>query len=275
MKWFAALGSLLSMCGAVCSSVLTSAPAAAAPLFSLRIDDRSGALIGSRPLLEFNLLTAAALWGRHIRSDANIEILFRVDDGANAGRGSGKSLTTVKVGEHSGATLYAQGAAYELQTGLDPNGPAPDIEVVLHPKYLPTLWFDPQPGVRAAGIPANKLDAVTVFLHELGHALAFNGWLQSNTGVRVGDDLSTYDRHVMLIDSIPYFNGPAAVRVNGAPVRLSQTNNNYHHVGELGAQSAAHLNHDLMNGIAFRRGQRYFISKLDLAILEDAGLPVN
>jgi hypothetical protein len=222
-----------------------------------------------RASIESNLLAAAQLWGEHSDAEASLEITFRVDRNANAGRGSGNSVTTVIAGEYDGNVVYEQGMAYELRTGHDPNGNEADVAIVLHPDYMATLWFDPQPGQRTAPVPADRLDAMSVFLHELGHALVFNGWLDPATGDPEGRALSTYARHVIDDGRNLYFVGIQAMRVHGGPVRLGRTHNNYHHVGDLPEGPDAGLADDLMNGIVFEHGRRYAISDLDLAILAD------
>jgi hypothetical protein len=110
---------------------------------------------------------------------------------------------------------------------------------------------------------------MSVFLHELGHALVFNGWLDPATGELEGGAMSTYDRHVINDGRSFYFVGLNAMRVHGGPVRLGRTHNNYHHVGDTPEGPDAGLADDLMNGIVFERGRRYAISELDLAILAD------
>lgn len=242
--------------------------------FHLAIEDCANELKEQRAALESNLLAAAELWAEHFDGTASIEIVFRIDHNANAGRGSGNSVTVAKVAKYGRNVIYEQGMAYEIRTGVDPNGDEPDVVVILHPEYLKTLWFDPSPKQRTAPVPDNHLDAVSVFLHELGHALAFNGWLDQTTGELKGEAMSTYDRYVVHDGREFYFVGLNAMRVHGGPIPLSREQNNYHHVGRAKSPKTE-LADDLMNGIVFEYGKRYFISELDLAILADTGIPVK
>ena len=192
---------------------------------------------------------------------------------------NGRSLTSSQVGTTAkGLRLFEQGAAYEVETGTDPNGAAADVEITLGDNgYLQNeLWFDPDPVLRQAFVPLDRTDAFSVFLHEFGHAFGFNGWRNGLTGALPGDYLSTFD-DLVDEDAVAggaglYFGGTRAVGVYGAPVPLTQ--GLYGHFGNWGPGPGSQLAPDLMNGLAFVRGARYDISALDLAVLRDLGLPV-
>ena len=141
-----------------------------------------------------------------------------------AGRGSGKSYCTARLGDekHDGKLVSEQGWASQLRTGKDPNGDEADIEIVLAPDYMRTIWWDPQPELRQARIPGDKLDSMSVMLHELGHAIAFNGWIDPKTGQLPGQFISSYDRHVTYDGKDFFFNGPEAVKLWGRPVPLAR-----------------------------------------------------
>ena len=229
-----------------------------------------------RQQIEANILAAARMWVEPIDArPCTIVIVFRVDSGAN--RGSGRSFTTAPLDgqKHGDKKVMEQGWAAEMRTGKDANGDDPDVELVLEPGYMRTLWWDPAPTARKVRIPANKLDAMTVILHELGHALAFNGWIDPRTGANDKDVASTYDRWVTYDGANFFFNGPAAKKLWGGPVPLARTNNNYHHVCDRPQGPQAKLKDDLMNGVTFGNGRRYAIGAMDLAILADCGIPLK
>jgi hypothetical protein len=226
--------------------------------------------------IEANILAAARMWAERIDArPCTIDILFRLDAGAN--RGSGRSLTTARFNNerHGGKRVEEQGWASEMRTGKDVNGDEPDVELVFQPAYLRTLWWDPDPAVRKAPVPPDKLDAMTVLLHELGHALAFNGWVDPRTGVNDKEVASTYDRWVTYDGANFFFNGPAAMKLWGGPVPLAGTHNNYHHVCDRPQGPQAKLKDDLMNGVTFANGRRYEIGPMDLAILADCGISLR
>ncbi|MGC1274313.1 MAG: PEP-CTERM sorting domain-containing protein [Planctomycetaceae bacterium] len=117
---------------------------------------------------------------------------------------------------------------------------------------------------------------MSVMLHELGHALGFNGWrdqfngtLPTNTDVdrqyaSVFDDLTVFD------GSDFFFVGELAQAVYGGPVPL--TFGNIFHLGNTLPRPGENLIPDLMNGVVFTDGVRYEISALDVAMLRDTGL---
>jgi hypothetical protein len=226
-----------------------------------------------------NLVAAARAWTNYVDAKrCRIEIVFRIDPAANNGRGSGRSLVTARLGDmkHDRRLVSEQGWASEMRTGIDPNADSPDVEVVLHPKYVRTIWWDPQPEKREAPVPANKLDSMSVLLHEMGHALAFNGWMDPRTGQLPGEFISSYDRHVRFDGKEFTFVGPETVKLWGRPVALARNVTNYHHVGDRPLEERdSELKGDLMNGIVFEHGRRYSIGLLDLAILYDCGIPLK
>jgi len=238
----------------------------------------------------------------------SIEIVIGVENIATANAGS---ATSVFFGIFGNRDTFEQGAAYELRTGIDPNGGSADVVVNIGLDYLRNeLWFDPDPAGRTVQVPLDKTDAMSSALHEMGHALAYSGWA-NGLGVAPEDFWSTFDRWMQ--GSAPtLFQGPASMIVYGGAPEL--TTNNINHWGNApglnqatespqsspsvlwrdGAPvpgnnctglasvdrpspqpeptSAINLLDQLMNGVSFTRGTRYYISALDMAALNDAGL---
>lgn len=164
--------------------------------------------------------------------------------------------------------------AAEIRTGVDPNGATPDVEIDLNPVYANSeLWFDPEPLVRTALVDIEHTDAMSTFIHEFGHALGFNGWMNSLTGAYPGSARSTFDEHTTLDGPNYAFTGTEAMAVYGGPVPL--TIGSTTHLGNLAPLPGGDLQGDVMNGLFFYRGSRYDISPVDIAILRDVGLPVK
>lgn len=216
-----------------------------------------------------NLQAAAREWGRLFDSSASIEIQVRFDP--NATRAGGGSATTVKVGAANGINIWEQGAANEIQTGIDPNGVQPDILLVLQNSYLTDMmWLDPDPFSRTAPIPPNRIDGVSVFMHELGHALAFNGWRDWTTGALPGNYQSTWDAQLYKgSGQYWFFSGPSARAVYGSDPPLTYANIN--HFGNFSPGPGGDLENQLMNGTVFHWQQRYDINALEVAVLKDIG----
>jgi hypothetical protein len=230
------------------------------------------------PVIKSNLIAAAQAWADQVDAKpCTIAILFRVDRAANAGRGSGRSVVTARLGnEKDGDKLVSeQGWASKMRTGKRSRGDEPDIEVVLEPTYMKTIWWDPDPSARKAAIPRGKLDSMSVLLHEFGHALAFNGWRDPKTGELPANFISTYDRNVKFEDGNFFYIGPAGTNLWGERIPLAKTRTNYHHFCEEPTGRNAELKADLMNGVVMEYGHRYEIGRLDLAVLEDCGIPLK
>src|SRR5262249_42284267 len=137
------------------------------------------------------------------------------------------------------------------------------------------LWFDPSPQLRTTPVPSDKTDAYSIMLHELAHAIGFNGWRDGMTGGIPGSPSfeSTFDQWETFDGTNLYFNGPMAKLVYGGPVPVTYGFN--FHLGNASPRPGSDLIGDMMNGVVYNRGVRYDISPLDLAILADAGVGVT
>lgn len=238
-------------------------------IFSVSFDDPGSVFSSFYQNITADVQAAGSIWGSHIAGNASLEVSVAFADIPTA---TGASVTTNFLRNTSRGSVFEQGAAAEIRTGIDPNGSGADIRFTIGKSYLQNeLWFDPNPLTRTAIVPSNKTDAVSVLLHEFGHAFAFNGFLNGVTGASSGA-LSTFDEFVTFSAGNLFFTGPQAESVYGGPVPLS-TGGFYQHLGTAFGPGSDLIS-DLMNGVAFFRGTRYNISPLDLAISSDAGLAV-
>ena len=241
------------------------------PSFSVVFDDPSNRAGDIRGILISNLSYAAGLWAQYLDSSADIEIMLRIA-GTATGRGEGASAASRRIGTLDGRSLLQDSAPFELATGTDPTPSGADIVITLDAAYARNeLWLDPTPG-RAPAIPADRTDAVSVFTHELGHALGFTGFRNGTTGSLPGDYLNTFDQHVAAYGNGLGFYGGTAQAVYGSPVPL--TAGNYGHYGNASMPPGSDPLAGLMNGVNYFRGVRYGIGELDLAILTDVGNPI-
>lgn len=254
------------------TALLLGAAGAAAPTFTLTFDDPAGLLAPFAAEIEANLLGAAEIWGARLPGDQTIDIVLIAD--TTIPYSTGRSGTSAYVTTIGGFNVFEQGAAAKVRTGFDANGPAPDIEINLSPAYCANeLWFDPDPLARVAPVPNDRLDAVSVFLHELAHAFVFNGWIDGFGGGFPGDYISTFDLRTTYDSENFFFTGSRASGVYGGDVPI--TYGNPFHLGNLEPRPGEALLPDLMNGVVFFHGNRYVITNLDLAICADTGLPVR
>jgi hypothetical protein len=249
-------------------------PALAAVSWNVSVNDSTASYSSLYPTLIAHAQLAGGDWSNRLQAaTSSIEVEIDIHEVAS-NRGGGTSATTHFVGNRGGFNVWEQGLAAELRTGVDPNGATPDVLIDLDPDYINTqLWFDPDPVGRTTPVPNNRIDDMSFFRHELGHALAWNGWRDWTTGALPADYESTFDERVTVgAGGVPFFNGARAEALYGGPVPL--TYGNLYHVGNASLGPGSTLIPDLMNGVVFNYGTRYDISPLDLAIVADTGIPI-
>ena len=260
--------------------VLAAGAAQASVHIDVVFDDPTGSFASYYSDIARVTIAAGDAWGASFQSlSTDVDLMVRIGF-TSISTAAGRSLAAAYTGTGSdGIDLYQQGAAYKLMTGFDTNGGAADIEFAFGiDGYLQhELWFDPAPALRQAAVPLDRTDAMSVLLHEFGHALGFNGWRDGSTGALPGNYQSSFDALVGA-GSGPqgtalYFGGAQASGLYGAALPL--TWDRYGHLGNSAVVSGADLIPDLMNGVAFYRGTRYAISGLDLAVMQDLGLPMT
>lgn len=240
-------------------------------VFNVSFDDPTGEFSSFYDQITSNTVAAGQHWASHLAGAGSLEVLIRFEDLVPTATGS--SVTNRFVRNNGSLDLYEPGATHEIRTGSDPNEGTHDIEFTLGSFYLTQdLWFDPDPAGRLTPVPLDKVDAVSVFLHEFGHAFAFTGFRNPVNGDLPGTFGSTFDEFVTFDGMNLFFNGAQAVDLYGGPVPL--TFGNYLHFANAEPRPGSDLIPDLMNGVSFFRGTRYGISDLDLALFADVGVPL-
>jgi hypothetical protein len=211
---------------------------------------------------------AAASWSQYLSGLGSIQIEIDVVSGTT--RANAKPGYSQPVGTDGGSTIYEAGSLYELTTGIDPNGSAPDIIINVDPSYLQShFWLDPNPS-NPSPIPGNLADAVSVFRHEIGHGFGIYGFRDQGTGLLAPTAESTWDKLVQIQgDGSAWFIGANAEAVYGGPVPVTTVTNTggeqYFHLGN-GSDA---VSTDLMNGVVTPVGKAVQISTLDVAIVRD------
>jgi hypothetical protein len=196
------LGALLTFCVVL--------PASAQVTFDVSFDASADVLTPTeKDNVTSHLRAAGDKWIAHllIAGPRSIEIRVFID---NIPTANGASATTGFIGVLDGRDTYEQGVAYELRTGVDPNDGDQDANIAFGLTYLRNeLWFDPDPVARTAPVPANRTDAMSVAMHEVGHVLAYNGWADLDTGEPPATYWSIFDSW-MIPGQPTLFAGPAA-----------------------------------------------------------------
>ncbi len=116
------------------------------------------------------------------------------------------------------------------------------------------------------------MQSMSVCLHQLGHALAYNGWRNGFDGSLPGNYASPFDQLVGFEGDNFWFSGPSTTTLTGGPVAV--TCDNPFHFGNNPPRPGSKLIPQLMSGVVFRNGHRYRISELDWAVLADLGVAV-
>jgi hypothetical protein len=242
----------------------------AQPMWNISFNDPGSAQAAYYAGITKTIQAAGQEWGQLFDSATSIEITVKFDPTLSTAYG--RSLTTSYLYHNAdGLDIYEQGAASEVNTGLDPNGAAADVEIAIGIKpganYLTDiLWFDPDPASRAAVIPSGKVDAVSVMMQALGHAIAYNGWRDFSTGELPSTYASTFDQYVYKSGTDFLFGGAFAHDAYGADPALM--------AGSLYLWGTG-LSHELMNGTSLSTQTRYEISKLDVAVMNDVGMKMR
>lgn len=206
---------------------MLAAPAQAAVVFDVSFDASTSMLTTTEKTnITTHLQEAGRRWASLLAIDGARSIEIQVSI-AGIATSDGASATSQAIGTVDGRTLYEQGVAYELETGVDPNGAQPDAIIRFGLDYLRNqLWFDPAPTQRTAPIPANRIDALSVCLHELGHAIVYSGWSDLVTGVSPAGYWSTFDRWTTP-GTPSVFSGSKAIASWGSAPDLTTGNNKH------------------------------------------------
>jgi len=224
-----------------------------------------------RPGLTTCIAVAGALWSEllTVPFDVTLEVLVSHDSSIS----TANSRSTTTVAWNSANEIYELSAAYEMRTGVDPNGVTEDIQVNFGTSLTDgTYWFDPNPSQRTLAIPSGTVDVLSTCTHELGHAIAFSGARSASTGELPGYSF-LYDEHSTAIGSDYYFSGTEAEAAYGSMV--PENRQILDHLGNVSPGPGSDLDLDLMHGTPTRYQQRYYPTEVNSGILADLGLPVT
>jgi hemolysin type calcium-binding protein len=203
--------------------------------------------------------TAANIWSWYLTStNVTLDLSITVDNSLFSGNtlaegGPGGFVDTHRT--FAGKRIFDADTAVKLRSGQDPNGTTADLKIDLTTSSIRSMLFKTDD---YAAVLANGIDALSVFLHEIGHGLGM---------VYFSDDpnpsgAAVYDTFVQN----GTFIGTNADAVYGGPVPLDPSS--------LAHLSESQLGSDLMSPV-MSRGVNAHISALDLAILQDLGIPLD
>lgn len=242
------------------------------------------AFAGFHDTIARHVAAAGAQWGQYFVGSAVVPVRVELYPDSNLPPDSPQLLTdtpstlrsrTSVVGTDNGGEIVEFAAAHRIRTGapIDASG-EPDITIRIGERYLKQmLYFDADPLHRTGPVPADKTEAFGRFVHELGHALGFNGFYRGDGTYDAVSLRSTFD-HFVTRDAAggSTFVGPMAMALYGGPVPLTANER-----GHLGSDEDPRLFDlgvaEVMNGRTAYVGTRYSVSPLDVRILCDIGVP--
>jgi hypothetical protein len=251
--------------------------------FQYVLDD-PGHQFDAFPLLTKDLQASGQILSGLLGGRGSLQVVVRPNN--NIPRSEGSTVGIAYLRPDGGGGVYENAALAESQTGVNPNGTGPEIELDFNAQdFLAHAWFDPSGAARTGRVPAGRCDFISVALHETLHALAFQGY-RTVRGPGYGsippgpessfDALSSFGTGSQA--GALYFRGSLASAVYGGPVPLTSVgpsdplaDQNFYHLGNPAGGPGAGLVGDIMNGMVFETGKRYTVSRLDLAVLADLG----
>jgi len=262
--------------------------------FNISFSDTAGLSPTEESQIVNDLSAAANDWAQYITGHAPLRIQLNISSVSSRGNELANAAFTSSTASGQvigGQTIFVPSSIYALTTGNYISGTSSDITV-----NLPLtsgelgssggLYVNPTPFTSGGTIPANEFDLLTVFRHELAHGLGFSGFTNPNTGA-LGADVTLFDHFIQDTTSSPgtingaNFIGPNAETAYGnllgtgatqVPLTLLNNGENFFHVANASGEP---LGTDLMSGVGLTPGTSRDISSVDLAMLQDAGVPVS
>jgi hypothetical protein len=268
--------------------------------FSFNYADDAKGTFASRGWLDPNSLfqrdirAAANLWAAHFNS--NQSIIVTIDTHSYAARAGGtNSSGRLLYTNDAGKNVWEPGPLTRILTGSNPGQTSYGYDILLgfDASFIENnYWFDPQPELRSATIPANKGDFVSVVTHELGHGFGMTGYRDFPTGQILGNDATLFDDHTYFggngnpiapdgSRNPMFFRGSNGAGVYGSDLHLTNKppgdynfSQNYFHLSSCSSGSPDRLEGTLMNGCVLPNGTRMEITPFDIAVFADLGYPL-
>ncbi|MFK7838116.1 MAG: DUF4214 domain-containing protein [Sulfitobacter sp.] len=243
------------------------------------VDGSAGAISAEQSTAVQNLLIAAGeTWEKYLKPAQpitfEIKLEFTSAVGGLAEAGPGNLLGQNQ--DVGGLPLFEAVTITELKTGQDPEAAVVDISVKL-PISLENQFFETDVVNRNSPIPAGQFDLYGTLLHELGHALGFIGFRgEKNNGILTAETgITAFDALFNETDLV--FQGQATTALLGG-INAPITPNNFNHLGDANAARDT-LSYALSQmSLLAKAGEvvnRSYITPLEVAVLQDVGVPIN
>jgi predicted nicotinamide N-methyase len=203
-----------------------------------------------------SLKTAFANIGQYIHSDVvfNVKVIGQNTSNDILAEADATMTEATTQTENVIDTSFVSDVTYKSE--LHPN--SPDANLFINLGRIGDMSFKGEPS-------PDKFDFTSIITHEILHGIAFTGVIgNAATPLR-----TKYDELVMMQNNKPYFVGVNAQKANaGNPVPL---------VPESAGNGSAYYHVDVQGDLmaeTIKKGQVSPISPLDIAMLQDLGIPV-
>lgn len=234
--------------------------------YSVNLSDSLSSVHPQDGIVSQALGNALAAWSPYINGVGTLNVQLTIADLGPASAAGTIVLASAKPTTYTipgplvgGVATTVNSAVDELTTGQHLAGS--DITINVNSEILPQLTTPQSDNITA------------VLEHELAHGFGISGYRLSNG--QLGYLASAFDNRSVIVNGLDYFTGPAASFVYGGVVPLTTAQgpgSNYYHVGVGNGGDPPSLSNDLMYWLS---GPGRSISALDVAILEDVGIPIS
>ena len=234
--------------------------------YSISLSDPLASLHPQDGIVTQALGSALAAWSQYIDGVGTLNVQLSIAD-----LGPRSAAGTIVLAD-AGPTTYTT-------TGPSAGGPAPTInsaaEELTTGRHLASsdIMINVNSEILSQLTSPQSDDITAVLEHELAHGFGISGY-RSSTG-QLSYYASAFDNRSVIVNGLDYFTGPAASFVYGGVVPLTTAQgpgSNYYHVGVGNGGDPPSLSNDLMYWLS---GPGRSISALDVAILEDTGIPIS
>jgi hypothetical protein len=219
---------------------------------------------------------AAGLWlNSFVKGTGTIDISINFD--SSIPTMSASSLANQFVSDITAANghtykLYEDGVPAEIKSGIDINGSTPDAVINIGTTNLDKYYAFDSTLATSSDIAQDKTDAFRVILHEMLHAMGFNGWLANAQGNYTGEAVSMFDQFLLASNGRNFFMGHNAQSAFGGPVPVTND-----HLGDSisFAQGILTGADTLMSYDKVPNGSRISLDPVVIGVLRDMGYTVR
>src|SRR5262249_40288412 len=250
--------------------------------FNFTISDNLNLFGGRQAQMMTDLQAAGTIWGQYLNGVAPINVNVIPDRTVGLATAGPTDFTPLNR-QQGGFNVTEDGALNKARTGNpNRNGNPFDINISINPTVAQTsIYYDPSGVARTGQVPSNQSDFISLVLHELGHGLGFITQRTTSgpgTGTFPNGQMDTFGAlSVFGTGGILNFTGPQAQAVFGGPVPLTSEGptglSNFTHLGQSNPPVPTSLGSELMRP-ALVDGTKYYVSRLDVAILADINWPL-